>query len=374
MDLTEKPVATGNEKPTRRWCWGTRLTVAVTTLWSAFLLAHLVLSGRVWWWSLIEMVPPFALLVAPFLLAVVTIWTLRGVRWKLWTVLGASFVIAFPMAGFNLSSIFQSGEPEGTGDLSVFAWNADYWHYRWDDSEDFYDYLLDQDADVYLLTEYLTRTDRVERIDDEAAIREHFPDYELVIASEMVTLSRYPITNSAALDTEALIEDGDPGAPPSDDPWREYWTTKILRTDVDVDGEMVSLYNLHLSVPVPTSGVTPLSGEFFDYVQAQYQRRSSQFTVLNEDIDANPNPVFVGGDLNSTVLSSGVADLGERLTCPDPDQLMPVSWPNIRFDFPRLWRLDWACTGPGLSVADYRFVSSEGLSDHDAQWVAIDID
>jgi endonuclease/exonuclease/phosphatase (EEP) superfamily protein YafD len=379
MSLTENPApATATEdaapaKP-RRWRrLGVRLVVGLTALWAVFLIAHLVLAGRVWWWSLIEMVPPFALLVPPVLLALCAILLARGKRWRLWTVHLAVFAIAYPIAGINLSALFTGPPGEGTADVSVFTWNADYWHYRWDDADEFYDYLLDQDADVYLLTEYLTRTDRVEIIDDEAALREHFPDYELVIASEMVTLSRFPIVESEALDTEALIDEGDPGAPPADDPWREYWTTKILRTDIDVDGQVVSMYNLHLSVPVPTGEASPLSADFYEYVRSQYQRRTSQFTILNEDIDANPHPVFIGGDLNSTILSAGVASLRERLDCPDPDSVMPVSWPSIRFPFPKWWRLDWVCTGPGLGVAEYEIVSSEGLSDHDAQMVGLDI-
>lgn len=360
--------------PRRRWCRWTRLVVALTAMWSAVLLAHLLLSGRVWWWSLIEMVPPFALLVPPALIAVLAIWVDRGVRWRLWTVAAAVFAIAYPMAGLHLGALVSDGTAEGDVDVTVFTWNTDYWHTRWDDPEAFYDYLLEQDADVYLLTEYLTRTDRVERIDDEAALREHFPDYEIVIASEQVTLSRLPITDWAALDTEALIGPEDPGAPPADDPWREYWTTKILRTDIEVGDRIVSMYNMHLSVPVPTGESSPLQSEFYDYVEAQFQRRSSQFTILNEDLDANPHPVFIGGDLNSTTLSSGVAELRDRLECPEPDQLMPTTWPEIRFPFPQWWRLDWACTGPGLSVAEYRITDSAGLSDHAAQHVGLEVD
>ncbi|WP_051704429.1 endonuclease/exonuclease/phosphatase family protein [Glycomyces sp. NRRL B-16210] len=376
MSLTENraPEADAEpETPRRRWCWGTRLVVGATAFWAAFLLAHLILSGRVWWWSLIEMVPPFALLVPSALLALAAIRALRGIRWRLWIVHIALFAIAYPIAGINLSALVGGAGAEGETDLTVFTWNADYWHYRWDDADEFYDYLLAQDADVYLLTEYLTRTDRVERIDDEAALREHFPDYEIAIASEMVTLSRHPIVETKALDTEALIDAGDPGAPPADDPWREYWTTKILRTDLDVDGQIVSMYNLHLSVPVPTGEASPLKADFYEYVRAQYQRRTSQFTVLNEDLDANPNPVFVGGDFNSTILSAGIASMRERLVCPDPDSVMPVSWPAIRFPFPKWWRLDWVCVGGGLAVTEYSLVSGEGLSDHDAQTVGLDI-
>lgn len=372
-ESAETPAEPAAAKSKRRWCRWTRLVVVLTALWSAVLLAHLLLSGRVWWWSLIEMVPPFALLVPPLLLAVLAIWVARGVRWRLWTVAAAAFAIAYPMAGLHVGALFTNEPSGGDAEVTVFTWNTDYWHTRWDDPEAFYDYLLEQDADVYLLTEYLTRTDRVEEIDDEAALREHFPDYEIVIASEQVTLSRLPITDWAALDTEALIDADDPGAPPADDPWREYWTTKILRTDIEVDGQIVSMYNMHLSVPVPTGEVSALKPEFYDYVEAQFQRRSSQFTILNEDLDANPNPVFIGGDLNSTTLSSGVAELRDRLECPEPDDVLPVTWPQIRFPFPQWWRLDWACTGPGVSITDYRIHSSEGLSDHAAQSVGLDL-
>lgn len=366
--------APATDSPRRRWCWGTRLVVAAATAWSAFLLAHLLLTGEVWWWSIVELIPPIALAVPPILLALAAIGAARGVRWRVELIAAATAVIVAPMLGINPAALLADGGA-AESDLSVYSWNTDYWHTEGGDTpEAFYDHLLAQDVDVYLLQEYLTGIDWVEPIDDEAALRAHFAGWHIAIASELVTVSRYPIVEQRALDTTGLIGPDDPGAPVEDD-WDAYWTTKILRTDVDVDGRIVSLYNVHFSVPVPTFGPSPLDGEFWDSVRGQYQRRAAQVEVLVEDLAANPHPVLVAGDFNSTSLSGAVTALRARLDCPDPDgEPFPVSWPRIRFGLPALWRLDWACTGGGATVADYRFAASAGLSDHDAQHIHLNLE
>lgn len=366
---------TATASPRRRWCRGTRLVVAAATAWSAFLLAHLLLTGEVWWWSVAEMIPPIALALPPVVLAVGALWAVRGVRWRVELIAAASAVIVAPMLGLNPAGLIEEGGEDSRAALSVLAWNTDYWHTEGEETpEAFYDYLLDQDTDVYLLQEYLTRTDRVVPVDDEEALREHFEGWHLAVTSELVTVSRYPILDQRALDTTDLIGPDDPGAPIEDD-WEDYWTTKILRTDIDVDGRTVSLYNVHLSVPVPTSGTHPASGDFWEYVQAQYQRRAAQVEVLIDDLAANPHPVLVAGDFNSTALSGAVASMNDLLECPDPDgEFFPVSWPKLRFPLPELWRLDWACTGGGAAVAEYRFVAPEGLSDHDAQRIGLNLE
>ncbi|WP_100446766.1 endonuclease/exonuclease/phosphatase family protein [Glycomyces xiaoerkulensis] len=364
--LEDRPAATESR---RRWCWGTRIVVAAASAWTVFLIAHLLLTGEVWWWSAIEMTPPPALALPPAVLAVGALWAARGVRWRVEVVAATTALIVAPMTGFNPAALLEDGEPDGEADLRVFSWNTDYWHVRFDDPEAFYDHLLEQDADVYLLTEYLTRTNMVVPIDDEAALREHFEGWHISIASEMVTISRHPIVEQRAIDTTGVIGPDDPGAPGEGD-WEEYWTTKVLRTDVEVDGRIASLYNLHLAVPVPTEGSSPFGGEFWGHVRAQYQRRSAQVDLLLEDLAGNPHPVLVAGDLNSSALSGAVTALKNRLDCPDPDgEFLPTSWPQRRFGFPQLWRLDWACTGTGASIAGYGFGTAAGMSDHKSQHI-----
>ncbi|GAB3222373.1 endonuclease/exonuclease/phosphatase family protein [Glycomyces halotolerans] len=372
--LRESATETGDEAaPRRRWCWATRIVVAAAIAWSAFLIAHLLLAGELWWWSVAEMIPPPAMALPPLVLAIAGIWIARGARWRVEVTAAASALLVAPMLGVNPGALFDGESDAGDAELTVFSWNTDYWHTRFNEPGEFYDFLLDQDADVFLLTEYLTRTDRVVPIDDEEALREHFEGWHIAIASEMVTISRFPIVEQRALDTTGLIAPGDPGAPPEDD-WDAYWTTKILRTDLDVEGRIVSMYNLHLSVPVPTDGAGVFRGEFWDNVRAQFDRRAAQVDVLVEDLESNPNPVLVAGDVNSSAVSGAIATLKDHLDCPDPDgEVYPASWPKRRFGFPELWRLDWACVGGGAAVTDYRFTDEADLSDHEPQLLGLDL-
>src|SRR4029079_17566395 len=84
-------------------------------------------------------------------------------------------------------------DPAGTA-VKVFAWSTDYWQMS-DDQRAFYAFLRQQDADVYLLQEYLywKGDDDPIRIDDSARLRAEFPGYQLVVDGELLTLSRLPV-------------------------------------------------------------------------------------------------------------------------------------------------------------------------------------
>lgn len=361
------PAARERRPGRARWCLGTRLLVAATLIWVVFLALHAVLSGRWWFWLVVELAPPVLLVVVPLLLLVVTPLAARGVRLPLALTQAATLVAVLPAAGLTLPA--PAGD--GAGDLKVFAWNTDYWHQA-DDPEEFYAYLRAQRADVYLLQEYLNFTDRPIRIDELNRIRAEFPGYHVAVASELITISRVPIVAWRPIDASPRLSAAEGVAPPAGTDWRDYYTTKALRTDLRVGDRLVSLYNVHLAVQIDL-GKSPLSTDFYRFVRGQFHRRAAQLETLRADLAANPNPVLVAGDFNATSWMRQLRTLCDTLRCHDPARpsWLPASWP-VR-GLPRLWRLDWVLSRGDVTVADYRFLPGNDMSDHLPQRVSLSV-
>src|SRR5690606_24625170 len=66
------PAAPERRSGRARWCLGTRLLVAATLIWVVFLALHAVLSGRWWFWLVVELAPPILLVIVPLPLLMVT--------------------------------------------------------------------------------------------------------------------------------------------------------------------------------------------------------------------------------------------------------------------------------------------------------------
>ena len=159
----------------RRWCLGTRLVVAATAVWAIVLTLHVLLVDRWWPWLIFEVAPPLTMVAVPLLLLVVTPLA-RPVRRRLSVVLVVLLLAGAYLAGFGRgwTATPTAGGPAGTT-IKVFAWNTNYWDMS-DDKGAFYAFLRHQDADVYLLQEYLYWDgDRPVRIDDTARLRAEFP-------------------------------------------------------------------------------------------------------------------------------------------------------------------------------------------------------
>ncbi|MCG5214582.1 endonuclease/exonuclease/phosphatase family protein [Streptosporangium soli] len=356
MTTVTTPRSPAQQDATGRWCLGTRLVITGTSLWAAFLLAHVLLSGRWWPWALVELAPPLVLIVVPALLLAVTPLAARRTRWPVAVTLSVTLVLGIPWSGLSLASFTA---PPAAAGLKIFSWNADYWSQA-DDPETFFDFLRSQRADIYLLQEYLHYTNGPIKIDDLARIRAAFPGYHVAAASELVTISRLPI--SAAHPIAAA----NGSAPPPGSVWDDYYTTKALRTDISVGDRLVSFYNVHLAVQV-NPDMSPLSGDFYQFVREQYHRRVAHLNQLRENLSANENQVVVAGDFNSTPWMREIRQFCGDLTCHDPagSGLYPVSW-NAQ-DRLRLWRLDWVLSRGDMTVSGYRFVEGRGMSDHVAQ-------
>jgi len=337
----------------RRWCLGTRLVVAATAVWAVVLTLHVLLVDRWWPWLIFEVAPPLILVVVPLLLLVVTPLA-RPVRRRLSVVLVVLLLAGAYLAGFGRgwAATPTAGGPAGTT-IKVFAWNTNYWDMS-DDKGAFYAFLRRQDADVYLLQEYLYWDgDRPVRIDDTARLRAEFPGYRILVQGELLTLTRLPVVAA------------DHAVPETGADW--YWKGgKAQRTDIRVGGRTVSFYNVHLPVPFRI-GDDPLSGRFYRELAERWAWRNGELSKLRADLAANPNPVVVAGDFNSAWMEVAPLGGGTRLHTPAGSVLPVASWPVSEYPFPRVWRLDWLFTSPGLTVSGYRFTGGAPYSDHQAQ-------
>jgi endonuclease/exonuclease/phosphatase (EEP) superfamily protein YafD len=241
--------------------------------------------------------------------------------------------------------------------ITVFAWSTDIWN-SGEDEAAFYRYLRSKDADIYLLQEYLFWSEDAVRIDQYERLRAEFPGHEIRVEGELITLSRFPIVATH------------PRPVGGGSQW--YWHgSKAQRVDVLVNDRVVSVYNVHLQVPLRVEHF-PLSPVFLIFVHQQYHSREAELDRLRADVDANPNPVVVVGDFNSAWMDT-LIPMGDRLIRHDPTTRSPLlaTWPTAAYSAPRWWRFDWLFTTSDVRVNDYRFTRS--LSDHTAQEIRISL-
>ncbi|MEU8379074.1 endonuclease/exonuclease/phosphatase family protein [Streptosporangium sp. NPDC048865] len=392
--MTDTRVVTADAGPEparrpRRWTWP---LLSAPFAWLVFVALHLALSGRVWWWQVPELVPPFAFAVLPVLLFAPAM-AARAARGWIAAVTLASLVLGGGASGLNLAALWHRPPPAPPGAITVFSWNTLYWDMVTGgatmppptgtpsrDVDAFYRYLHDQKADVYLLQEYVYfgPDSKAIRVDDLARMRREFPGYHIAVASEMVTLSRFPIVAERGLDLRPWLREERDRAIPPDPGLPGFSAVKTLRTDVRVGGaagngagggdggKIVSFYSTHINSPVHAfpSGPDPRRLN-----RTQYERRLANLRALADDVERNPHPVVLAGDFNASPAMGILRLLPDRLVDATPvlGSLYPTSWDDR---WP-LWRIDWAFTTPDVTVHRYGLVRSEGLSDHSGQHLVV---
>lgn len=321
------------------------LLFALAAGWLVFVALHRMLSGRHWLWLLPDLVPPVGYAAVPLVLAAVAVPT--GQYWT-----AGVAVVAFAL-GVGHSGLNRRGrrvEPP-TGALSVLSWNTRYWD---QDSPTLYAFLAEKDADVYVLQERLHGSHyRPRQAPDLARLREEFPGYHIAAAGELITLSRFPIVGTRR---------------PATDWTAEYHATKVLRTDLRLGADVLSVYNVH--IPVQYVGTDNLlSREFYARLKDRNTTRKAVFDSLHADLASHRNMVLVTGDFNSTGAMGDLRWLFRNLTNANHagPRLWPTSWPARGLS---LWQLDWTFTR-GLRVHRYELGDPRGISDHRTQELLI---
>ncbi|MEU4573851.1 endonuclease/exonuclease/phosphatase family protein [Nonomuraea sp. NPDC023979] len=336
--------------------------MAATAAWITYLVLLILFAGRWWVWSVFEATPPVTAVVVPLLL-LAFVWFARPVRRWLSVVLVLLLLAGAYLAGYGRG---WSGATSASGGIKVFAWNTGYWE-MWDDRDDFYAFLRRQDADVYLLQEYLHAKEaapynHVFRIDESARLRTEFPGYHLSVDSTFVTLSRLPIV--------ATHHEHVPG---TGSQW--FWkAAKNQRTDIRIDGRTVSFYNVHLPTPFRL-GDNPFRGSLSGVFTSQTARlieeqatwRLKELDRLRADLAGNPNPAVVAGDFNTPWMDLYPLGSGTEAHWPRSSLGAPHTWPVRDYSLPALWRLDWLYTKGDVAVSNHRLAGGGAFSDHLAQ-------
>lgn len=340
-----------------------RVLLAGPVLWLVFVVTHMLMSGRIWWWRPADLVPPLAYVVVPMLLAIAAL-PCRRTRWPAVVLSAGALVIGTSLAGLNVRGPVRGGGPVPPDALRVVAWNTEYW-YEPGQSDEFYDFLRGLDADVYLLQEYLRWPGEPERVHDLDRIASQMPGYEVAVAGELITLSRVPIIDHRAIDPPELDE-------PDDTDFPEFWRYKALRTDLRVGDTVLSVYNVHIPTPIWVGGPSPFESLFWDVIHTAYVERGPHLRALARDVAANDNPVLVAGDMNTTSAMGDTRGFpaGLRDAAYANPALTLGSWPAT-WVLPALWRLDWALVSPDVSVHRYEFLDPHGLSDHRVQFLTV---
>ncbi|MGW1281249.1 endonuclease/exonuclease/phosphatase family protein [Streptomyces tsukubensis] len=316
---------------------GTLLFV-LAALWALNTVLRTAFSGRWWLWNGIDLAPPLAYLALPLALLIPAA-LLRRLRRSTLLLAALSLLLGAGQAGLHPGALLRDPGPVPADALRVVTWNTFFWHQD-SDPERFYTYLRRYDADVYLLQEYQNaRGDRPVPIDDLARIRAAFPGYRIATEGGFLTLSRHPVTLTRALRPAGLP------APATD--WPDYWDVRVLRTDIRVAGRTLSLYNTHLPDLLNVDR-NPLTPSYYHEVGSHAHRRLLHLRALRADLDANDNPVVLGGDLN---VLPGSEDLrwfrGLRDTAESGTDLYPATFPAGPA---ALWRLDWTFASPDIDV------------------------
>lgn len=373
-------------RPRRRWCLGTRLVVAASLAWLLFVVLHRLLSGRTGLWAPLDLIPPFLLVAVPtILLAVAPL--ARPVRWRIMAVLAVAGLLGGGQSGINLTTLWYTPPPAPPEAITVVSWNTEFWDQDWRNAggdgyrTDFYDYLRELDADVYLLTEYLYSrgsdgfqgdwtADMAEQLNELPRLRREFPGYQIATIGEQITLSRFPIVRQRGLDLRPWLPADQREVPPALSDFAESHTTETLRTDILVDDATVSFYNTQVLQP-------PLDwrlyrGESRDANGATHARREASYRAIREDVAGNQNPVVLAGDLNTSPAMGIRRLLPESLVDHTPalSSVYPASWLAGTFE---LWRLDWLLTTEDVTVHRYELLGADGHSDHRPQRVVLSV-
>ncbi len=367
--------------PTRqRWGRGTRWVVWLAVAWLVFVVLHRLLSGRVWWWALLELMPPLLFVAVPVAL-VALLRVLRRGRWAVAVVAAASLALGAGLGGLNVATLWHHATSAPPDAVKVFSWNTWYWDQRASEgalgpppsgtpAEDvaaFHRFLQEQAADVYLLQEYLYLNESREpvAVDGLTALREAFPHHHLAAVGELVTLSRFPIVRQRAIDLRPYLTDGT--VVDAEPEMVRFHTVKVLRTDLRIGERVVSFYNTHIHAPLEPAlrRLTPKR------LRAAHELRVAGMRALAADVESNSQPAFVAGDFNTTPAMGALRELPDRLVDATVllDSVYPTSWER-RLPW---WRIDWVFTTPEVVVHRYQMVPPGIWSDHSGQEVVMSL-
>lgn len=242
--------------------------------------------------------------------------------------------------------------------LRIFNWNTLFWHH---DEAELAAFLHSQNADIYHLQEAWLTTLAAYNVED--FVKTYFPNYFFYQHFDIVTISKYPITNVLA-GTNCLHFG--------------CW----LRVDINVNGQQVSAYNIHMPVPFEIAYIFKPK-LFWQYYQIFQKARIFMSNEIENDFSQNNLAFVVTGDFNtikrqppvrkwllksslkeanSTFLSKSFNKNTSEIKLKSKiSNIFPVTLKAFK-KLP-FWRVDWAFTSK-FSVEQYERLDYNTISDH----------
>jgi len=306
-----------------------RLFVFVAGSYALLLALHLLLRVTIkdatWWLAFVNQFTPFYFLPLIVLLPLALAFKTRRVALQL------VVLVAIGAAAYGPRFIPRATAASEDNSLRVLTFNVWGGNQRLNDVEQ---WLREQNADVVMLQEvtgpiYLfTNT----------SLRDIYPYQSDVTMWGNTTLSRYPISN------EEMLDVGD-GAPTQH------------RLTLDVNGESVMIYNIHLHVPTQEASQLNLP-DIHPVVNLALhfnpERRDNQIRNLVNMLENESGPTIVAGDFNTSDQSAIYGELAA---------VMRDSFAEAGVGFGTSWRTDVDGSTPSflppLVRIDYVWHSSQ---------------
>ncbi len=345
-----------------------RTVILLSFLWLVFIILHIFLVGRVFFWNFPASAPTFLFTIISLLLL---LYFLCQKKKRVINLVIVSICLIMSLTQLDINLISKTEDTKGLDNyapIKVISWNTNLWDQD-KDKDKFYSFIKKQDADVYLLQEYLHyQTDKDSgqpyrlcnivpgfplhymHFDDSERIRKEFPGYYFSTNNQFVIISRFPIKKS----------------------YTDY-SEQYAVTDVDINGRNVRFYNVHMLLHIETTN--PLKPYFYDALHRRFLAREIGFKDLKRDLKNEKSDYFVAGDFNSTK-AMGVMDnlLKNNIDgIKYSNDVLPFSYQLFGF---KLWRIDFTLlpkANDNIRFKSYKTISPENLSDHDPIVLSLDV-
>lgn len=345
-------------------------------LWFIFVILHCVFTGRTYLWNWFGSLPTLFFVTIPLFFVVVEFFRKKR-NWIYISMMIVSLVLGATQADIHLFSKKNNGiSSHPNTSVKVFNWNTALWDQD-KNREQFFRFLKDQNADIYILQEYLRWMDPgmkvtpeniqkfnlfpicsvvpgfpvlYQGVNDQERLRREFPGYDLAIHNQFVILSRFPIENS----------------------YPDY-SEQYAVADINIEGRLVRIYNVHIILHLEMDN--PLNPNFYEGLQRRFAARHLAFQNLKADIQNWKLDYLIAGDFNSTKAMGVMNELFDKNI-----DVVTYSgeWFPVTFTFKglNLWRFDYQLIGKAsrnIRVKSYQNMDPQGLSDHNPQLLVLDI-
>lgn len=249
-------------------------------------------------------------------------------------------------------------------------WNTDCWDQQKDRGK-FFEFLKNQNADIYVLQEYLhgpvsTDDSRVDKsalfslcpaissvpciysaVNDMKKLKSEFPKYYLATDNQFVFISRYPIKDSHC--------DSSGG---------------FAVADISIFGGTYRFFNVHMMFHFNPQDVFNMKE-----LDSRFEARKLSFSNLESQTEKCGTDYFVSGDFNSTKAMGTMGNILKQNV--DAVRYSHIFIPvTVEFNGMRLWRIDYAFVSKlskNIMIQSYGVKDPKGLSDHNPLFIKVKI-